>query len=607
MKKLKHIVFLLAFVFIQIQLVAQISTDEQLASQFYQNKEFDKALDYYEKLYNKKSPQLYYTFYLNCLLETKDFKKAEKIAKKQIKLNPESLNFIVDLGTIYTRSEESDKAKTTWEQAIKSIKYDEQVFTLANAFVAIRQYDYAISTYLKGRKISQTNYPYSFELADVHKAKGDKLAMINEYLDVLETQDSYLQTVQNALQTSFSNEADSKQNELLKTELLKRIGRNPDKTILSELLIWMQIQQKDWEGAFVQAKALDKRKKEEGGRVMGLAQLFAQNESYDMASKAYQYVIAKGKENYFYNNARIELLDVSYKKIVSKGNYISTDLTELEKNYTITINELGKSANTVQLLKNLAHLQAFYLNKTTEAIALLEETVALPQLAASSKAECKLELADILLMTGDIWEASLRYSQVEKAFKNDVIGQEAKFRVARISYYTGDFKWSQTQLDVLKGATAKLIANDAMGLSLLISDALAIDTNEAPLLIYAHADLLAFQNKDEQAFLTLDSINTLFPNHALADDILYKKAQIALKHANYNDAVAFYEDIVKNFGEDILGDDALFNLADLNENQFKNTDKAKELYQQLMEKYPGSLYVIETRKRFRRLRGDVIN
>lgn len=609
MKKIKFILFLFAFALVHSFSFAQPgkSTDEQLAMQFYQNKEFDKALDYYEKLYNKVSPQIYYTPYLNCLLETKDYKKAEKIIKKHIKQNSESLNFNVDLGTVYVRLEQPEKAKREWENAIKLLRTDDQVFPLANAFIVIREYDYAIAAYLKGRKISQTNYPYSFELADVYRTKGDQLSMINEYLNVLETNDSYIQSVQNALQISFTNEANSKQNELLKTELLKRISRNPDKTILSEFLIWMQIQLKDFEGAFIQAKALDKRKKEEGVRVMGLAQLFAQNQNYDLATKAYQYVIAKGKDNYYYTNARMELLNVSFTKIVSTGNYSAADLIELEKNFNITISELGKSASTAPILKNLAHLQAFYLNKPKEAIALLEETIALSQLPTIVQAECKLELADILLMTGDIWEASLRYSQVEKSFKHDAIGFEAKFRVAKISYYTGDFKWALAQLDVLKGATSKLIANDALELSLTISDALAIDTNESPLLIFAHADLLAFQNKDEEAKITLDSINKLYPNHALADDILYKKAQLELKHGRYNEAAAYYDTIVKNYGEDILGDDALFKLADLNENQFKNIEKAKELYQQLLEKYPGSLYVVEARKRFRKLRGDVVN
>ncbi len=606
MKYLKQILFFL-FVLVQIHTFAQPGADEQLALQFYQNKEFDKALDYYEKLYNKKSPQVFYLPYLNCLLETKDFKKAEKIAKKQIKQNPDAPNYIVDLGNVYFRADDVEKAKSTWESAVKAIKYDEQVFAVANAFTTLRQHNFAIAAYLKGRKISQNNYPFSFELAEVYNTLGDRTSMINEYLDVLEIQDSYIQSVQNALQTSFGNDGDQKQNELLKTELLKRISKSPDKTILSELLIWMQIQMKDWEGAFVQGKALDKRKKEEGNRVMALAQLFAQNEAYDVAIKAYNYVIAKGPDVYYYSYARMELLNVYYQKIVSKGNYTALDLTELEKNYNTTISELGKSSSTVPLLKNLAHLQAFYLNKTDEAKALLEEAINMPQLAAITQAECKLELADVLLMTGDIWEASLRYSQVEKAFKYDVIGQEAKFRVARISYYTADFKWAQAQLEVLKGATSKLISNDALQLSLIISDALAIDTNEAPLALFAMADLFSFRNIDDKALILFDSLNKTYPNHALADDIVYKKAQIAIKKMQYDKAAELYEELLKNYGDDILGDDAMFKLADLNENQFKNIEKAKELYQQLLEKYSDSLYVVEARKRFRRLRGDSIN
>ncbi len=607
MKKTINIIVLFLLLMVQLKIVAQPSPDEQLADQFYKNREFDKALDYYERLYNRKSPDQFYLPYLNCLIETKDFKKAEKIVKKQIKQYPDNLTFCADLGTVYNRSEQPDKAKNTWEQAVKSIKMDDQVFTLANSFIAIRQYDFAISTYLKGRRISQNSYPYNFELANIYREKGHKVAMINEYLDALEINDSYIQTVQNSLQTSFASDSDQKQNELLKLELLKRIQKSPDKTILSEFLIWIQIQQRDWEGSFVQAKALDKRKKEDGGRVVALAQLFAQNESYDMSIKAYQYVISKGKDNAYYITSRIELINVLYTKIVSKGNYTLVDLTELEKNFNITIAELGKSAETEPILKNLAHLQAFYLHKPDDAIALLEETIALPQLTKQKQAECKLELGDILLMTGDIWEASLRYSQVEKAFKHDEIGQEAKFRNAKISYYTGDFKWAQAQLDVLKGATAKLIANDAMDLSMTISDATAIDTNEAPLLMFSRADLLAFQNKDDEALKGLDSINSMFPNHALADDILNKKAGIAIKHGDYTKAANYYDTIVKKYGDDILGDDALFRLADITENQYKNVDKARELYQQLLEKYPASSYVVESRKRFRRLRGDGIN
>lgn len=606
MKSIKYIVTLIVLLLVTA-VYAQPSTDEQLATQYYQNKEFDKALDYYEKLYNKKSSQQYFSQYLNCLLELKEYKRAEKLAKKQIKQNPQNPEYSIDLGVVYTYAQEPSKASSAWEQAIKNIKADDQVFSVAKAFIAIKQYDYAIEAYQKGRKITENDYPYCFEMADVYAAKGDKNAMINEYLDALLIDDSYIQTVQNSLQTSFGNEADSKQNDLLKAELMKRINKRPDKTIYSELLIWMQMQQKDFEGAFVQAKALDKRKKEEGARLMDLAKQAMQYYNYDVSIKCYQYVIEKGASNYFYTTARMELLDVFYQKVTLKGIYTPIELTELEKSFQTAVTDLGKTPTTAPLLKKLAHLQAFYLDKTTDAIALLEETILLPKLSPQVQAECKLELADILLMSGDVWEASLRYSQVEKAFKYDVVGQEAKFRNARVAYYTGDFKWAQAQLDVLKGATAKLISNDAMDLSILISDALAIDTNETPLMMYAMADILTFQNKDELAIEQLDSINLLFPGHALSDDILYRKAKIALKHSNYELAAAYYDTIVKNYGDDIIADDALYNLAELNEYQFKSPEKAKDLYQQLLLNYPGSLYVVEARKRYRRLRGDTVN
>lgn len=597
----------MSLVFVQLQMVAQKSSDEQLASQYYQNKEFDKALDYYEKLYNKKSKTLFYTAYLNCLLKTENFKKAEKVAKKQIKLNAGKPDYIVDLGAVYLHNDDIDKAASTWKQAIKAIRYDEQTFAVAKSFLAIRQYDLAVNTYLRGRRVSPNRYLFAFELAEVFLLKGDKLAMINEYLEVLASDDSYIDAVQNALQTSYGINGDAKQNQLLKTELLKRISRNPDKTIFSELLIWMQMQQKDFEGAFIQAKALDRRNKEEGNRLMKLAKLAADNKNYDLAKRAYQYVIDKGEDNDNYIFAKMEQLNVAYKKVISQSNYTTEELEELEKKYQSAISEIGNIKRIAPLLKNLAHLQAFYLNRPTDAINLLETAVSSTRLPAPVQADLKLELADILLVSGDIWEASLRYSQVEKKFKYDAIGQEAKFRNAKISYYTGDFKWAQAQLDVLKGATAKLISNDAMDLSLLISDALAIDTNVVPLEMFSRADLFLFQNKNDEAIVTLDSISTLFPNHALVDEVIYKKALVEIKRAKYTEAVKLLENIVLNHSFDILGDDALFMLAEINEIQLKNTDKAKELYQQLLENYPGSLYVVDARKRFRKLRGDNLN
>lgn len=584
------------------------TTDEQLAFQYLSNKEYDKAIVYYEKFFNKKDGLTYYDPYLLCLTKLGQTDKAEKMIKKVIKQNPGNLNYVVDLGTLYRDNGNESKSKTQYENAIRQLQPNQaQIMSLAHSFSDLKEWELAITTYERGRKLLQGFYPFYSEIAEVYSKKGDVAGMVNQYLNLLDEFNDQIQTVQNGLQASFGEDKDEAKNEIIKTELLKRIQAHPDKVVFSELLIWFFIQEKNFGAAFIQSKALDKRLHEEGDRVMNLGQLCVTNEDYENASKCFQYIIEKGKSNYYYVNARMELLNSQYKRITSKFTYTQADLLDLEKNFTTTLDELGKYAGTAILIKNLAHIDAFYLNKTKEASALLNEAIALPGINDQIKAECKLELGDISLMTGEVWDASLLYSQVDLDFKYEPVGQEAKFRNAKLSYYQGEFKWAQAQLDILKGATQRLISNDAMSLSLTISDNLKEDSDSLALLMFSQADLSAFRNQNEKAFATLDSILKKYPTTSLADDILFKKYQIYMKAGKFTEAAGNLEKLLKDYSEDILGDDALFKLAELNEFNLSAPEKAKQLYEELLTKFPGSLFTVEARKRFRKLRGDSVN
>ncbi|MFN4233336.1 MAG: tetratricopeptide repeat protein [Bacteroidia bacterium] len=584
------------------------SSEEQLAAQYFQNKEYEKAAFYYEKLFEKNPIDRYYQNLLTCLIETENFNKAEKLVKKQQKKNPYALNYTVDLGYVYKREGKMDEAKKVWEKAINELAPNQnQIFELAHAFNNRKETDFALSTYLKGRKILNGLYTFHFEIADIYAQKGNYAAMINEYLDVLLINEAYIQQVQNALLRIYQSAPEDKKNETLKTELLKRIQKYPDKKIFAEMLIWIMMQEQDFNGALTQSIALDKRLKEDGARVFSLAHMAADNKQYEASAKGYQYIIDKGKENYYYTSAKIELLHVNFKKITEQAKYTKEELIQLEKNYVTTLNELGKSGNTASLMRDLAHLYAFYLHEIDKAIAILDEIVAMGRISPQLKAECKLDLGDILLLENDIWEASLLYSQVEKDFKHDELGDKAKFKNARLSYFVGDFKWAQAQLDVLKGSTSKLIANDAMQLSLLITDNTTIDTNEVPLQIYARAELLMFQNKLEEALKTLDTINLYFPGHSLTDDILMSKARIFEKNQDFENALKMYEAIYNGFADDIYGDDALFKMAEIEHFIFNKPETAKALYQKVLMEFPGSIFVVESRKRIRQIRGDNLN
>lgn len=598
------ILFLLLICFTtSSHILAQKNTDEQLAAQFYNNKEFDKAVIYYQKLFDKSHLPTHYIRLLNCYLELDEHKNAEKLVKRQIKKHAYELEYWTDLAYVYKHAGEEIKSKQTNEKALKMLSpSNEQIIGLANGFLKYRETDFAIETYLKGRKLLKGTYPFNFELAEVYNQQGNTEAMLEEYLGLIEYQKSYLQSVQNALQTALSPDEDGKKKALLKSLLIQRIQKKPDATIYPEMLIWVYIQENNFSGAFIQAKAIDRRRKESGKRIESLAKLSTENKDYETAIKCYKYLITKGSDSYYYITSKIDLVDVYNQKITGNNNYSQEDLKDLENLYTSTITELGKTSSTSTLLRGLAHLKAFYMHDTDEAIELLQEVLSMASLKPHSRAKSKIELADIYLFVDEIWEASLLYSQVEKDFKHDKLGEEAKFKNARISFYTGDFEWCKTQLNVLKASTSKLIANDAMQLSILITDNIGIDTTQAPLLLYSKADLLAYQNKHLEAMKMLDSLQKWYPFHTIADDILYKRYQINYKQKKFEEAAKNLEDIIDKHGEDILADDAVYNLALLNDYQFDNKEKAAELYKKIMFDYQSSIYVVDSRKRFRELR-----
>ena len=513
------------------------------------------------------------------------------------------------LGKIYKLQEEHKKEKECYEDAIKKvIPMQSYLQQLASAFLEEKLYDYAINTYLKGRKTSP-EYPYFYEIAEVYKFKGDIKAMINEYLDAVEFRDSELYTAQSYLQASLGYDDDNGgfKNPLLKQELTKRIQQSPDKVVFSEFLIFLQKQQKDFDGAFLQSKALDKRLKEDGRRVFDLAKMCSANERYDVAEKCYQYVIDKGPTFSYYDVASVDIINCQYEWLTQKPQPSNEELVMLENKYLKAVQKYKDSHLANFLIKNLANLQTYYLNKAEQAMAEIELVLENPALDPTTRAEFKIQLGDILLIQNFIWDASLLYSQVEKDFKFEPIGQEAKFRNTKLTYYAGDFTWAKSQADVLKGSTSKLMANDALDLSLIITDAIGVDTNAAPLTWFSAADLMVQQHKYTEAINHLDSINKLFPEHTLGDDIYNKKAEIFSKLQRYEDAEKMYLSILQYYPDELYGDDAQFKLAELYEKKLLDTEKAKQAYQDVLTKYPGSIFVVEARKRYRSLRGDGTN
>ena len=583
-------------------------TEEQLGVQYYMNRDLEKALATFEALYSKNPDQFNYIYYVNTLFELKEFDQAEKVIKKTLRANPEDPRYQVDMGYLNIMKGDITKGRKIYENCLKDLKPDRmQVYNLTNAFASRRESDYMIRTYLRGRELLRDPAAFAFELAYTYESLGSVEPMIDEYLNLLTSTPQQMSMVENRLQAWLSDDVDNSKNDTYRAVLMKKLQQHPDEIIYNELLLWHSIQQKDFPFALLQAKALDRRYGENGQRVFDLAALCVSNESFDAAIDGYKYIVKKHADKELVLLSRIELINTEFKQFKNSYSQDKSKLLLMKQEYTKLLDEIGKNAFTIPLIINLAHLQAFYLDETDAATELLLQAINIPNAPLLNQAQCKLELADIYLFSDNPWEATLLYSQVEKTFKNEPLGHEAKFRNAKLSFYIGEFDWARGQLDVLKAATSKLIANDAMELSLLITDNIEEDSVTTPLQMYARADLLEFRNRDNEALAVLDSVIVAYPMHSIIDNALYKKAEIYYKNGKFDTAATYYTRIIEKYPNDLLADDAMYNLAGIYENKLNNKAKAMQLYEKILTQYPGSLYVVEARKKFRALRNDPVN
>jgi TolA-binding protein len=575
-------------------------TELQLAKQFAANGEQQKAADIYQKLYKQDNDQ-YYPVYVNSLLELKKFDEAESITKKMIHKHPDDHQYIVTLGTAYTQQGAIEKANALYDDLVKNLPADQnEIAMLAAQFYQNSNIDYAIKIFIQGRKVLHNDALFSYELINLYRYKRDKAALTDEYLNFLPTNPAFLSQAENALSGIYEGNADY---DILKIALLKRIQKDPQQTLYAELLTWQFLQQKEFDQALNQELALSRRQNDDGSSVFELCRTLTSNEAYDAAIRGYEYLVGKGKDQPYYIPAKIELINTKNQRVTS-GKYTKDDLLSLEKDYIDLLNEFGKTSSTAFAMQKLANLEAFKLHKLPEAQTLLEEAVAVPGIKPSLLAECKLDLGDISLLNNKPWDATLLYSQVDLDFRNTAIGQDAKYRNAKLAYYTGDFTWAKGQLDVLKAATSELIANDALNLSLLISDNTTADSSGAALKMYARADLAIFAEQPDKALMTLDSIDKKYPDNSLAADILMAKARLSIQQKDYANAVILLKKIATDYSDGLWADDAVFMLGDIYENHLSDKEQAKTYYQKIITDYAGSLYINEARKRFRLLRGD---
>lgn len=578
--------------------------DEKLAREFYQKKDYEKAGEIYKNLYETYGYSTYFTYYTDCLTLTGDYAAAEKALKSYLKQNPNNWKAHVDLAYNYMQQGENDKATKYLNKVLKDVPNNISSIREVASLLRNRNFnDLAIAMYDRGAKDPNIDYSFNLEKAYAYNSMLDFENATECYLLYLKENPEQYEMVKNRLRVMMMYDLNGNVDDVIRMALLRKTQAEPENEEYASLLMWFSLQMQDYDLALMQLKALDKRGHGNyENDIIYIAQIASDNRQYDIAIDAYEYVLKKSGEGVFYVNATVGLIKTEYAQAVANGSHDKAFYDKLSERIDEAIRKIGINDETLPLITVQARIMAFELGRFEEAVALLNHSLEM-NMSAYRKAELKMELADIYLFTDEVWEATLLYSQIEKTLKNEPIAHEARFKNAQLRYFIGEFEWANATLDVLKAATSKLVANDAMTLSLTISDNLEYDTIGLQRL--AKADYYIYQRKYGLANQMLDSVVAYNPNEVSLPSAFYRKAKIAFEDGDFVTADSLYKRVYEGYADSYMADEALMEDAMLLERQLDRREEAMECYARLFDYYTASVYVAQARKSYRRLRDEI--
>lgn len=582
------------------------NTQEALAQQFIEDQEYDKAIPILKALYEKAPFDIaLYKNYLKALQLNKNYKEAEDLVDYMMKIRRQDLSLYVDKGLIYEATNKNKEAQELYNESIeKLIPQEFTIKELADAFERVEKNEWAVKVYERARLLHQNPYIFATQLSILYTKLGKTKEAIAAVLDLAMIETRAREDVKESLIKSIDK--DPKAFGMIQKELNYRLLEQANNPIWTELISWLFVQKGDYEGAYKELVQLDKKFEENGKRLIPFANEIIQDKQYKVAAKSYDYVLKLGKEAPYYEVAQKGKIELGLIELEQEWPASQNKLPAFIKEIQSFLTEFEKYKNT-DFIRIYALVQARYNDQVDSAIEILETVIASKPRNKQFEGRVKLDLGDYLLLKNKIWDASLIYSQVDKDFKEDQLGEDARFKNAKLAYYRGDFEWAQGQLSVLKASTTRLIANDALYLSVLITENITDSASHYPLSRFAYADLLLFQNKLTESKTLLDSLASAFPESPLLDDIDMLNAQLSLKSGDISKAIDYLKNIVANFGDDVLADDAIYQLAVIYQDRLKDNQQALFYYEKLIVEYSGSTFVQDARKQYNILKEKVKN
>ena len=574
--------------------------NKSIADNYFNLGDYEKALEIYNQLY-ERSPNNYNLFIdlVKTHQELEAYDKAHQLLeeKRKTQRNP---RLLIELAQNARLQEDEARANDYYQMALNDVRERPMyASTLGRALEGYNLLDWAEEVYTLALQSDNANISLQLRLAYLYGEQGKMEEMFLAFIDLIEKEPRYSNIAQHHFSNYILEDKDNEANRVFKRVLMQKLQKEPKLTYY-ELLSWVFIQEKDFSKAFTQEKAIRRRNQEEGlDRVKNVAMLAYQEEDFDLTKDIANYILEEADprdtQTIFDGEHLLLQLDVATAK--------EKDYPKVVSHFNELISKYKEQTNVAILEMDYAKFIAYKMDEKKKAIQQLREILN-RDLPRYNEARIRLLLGDILVTDNQFNPALIQYTHVQRSMEGQELGHEANFKIAQTSYFKGDFRWALTQLNVLKRATTQLMANDAMFLNLRIQDNILGDSTQTSLKEFAAADLLVLQDKPLQAIELLKDILVKHQGKNIIDDTHFKLGELYYDLEDYEQAAEHWEVIVQEHTYDLLADAAFYRLGLLYEDKFSQPEKAMTYYERIIFDYSDSIYFVDARKRFRKLRGD---
>lgn len=595
---MRRILFLILMGLATVALAQQ--SDSQLAYTYYQNKEYVKAAELFLQLYERNHASYYLDYHIICLINAKEYDAAEKSLKKFLKADDNNKDFLVDLGYIYTQQGKVKKAEEYYNRAIKKlIPHESDIRNLASRFTNVREYGYANTTYLRGRELLKRPTAFTLEMGDNYMMERDYDNMFTLFVETLTQSPEKLGTVTSKLGFARTYDVDRNADKTIAPRLKMILSQKEYPPVFDELGVWYSLQTGQCGEALERAIRLNAKQTGKLQTFIQVAHESASAGKYDVAERACQQIIQRGKDNNpYYYTARKEILTNRHEQLNRKDSP-SNDYALLVGECDAFLHEFGYNSSDADIITLESDVYAYRLLLPDSANTVLQRGINIRRLDNRTLYAFKSKRADLLTFMGNPWEAVILYTQAEKANPNDDVGFDAKLKKARLAYFQGDLMWAKAQYDALKGSTTKLISNDAIQMSHFLNSNYDEEGDNADLQRVAQAEYAVYRHAYDKAIPTLDSlIKDAEPG--IADHASMVKAKLLQTLHKGNESTPIWERLSRDSEQTYIRAEALFELGKI-EKTTGDRDKALTLFQKLVSDYSGSVYSVEAGKLYREL------